>query len=147
MVLAGEDEVGADVGERREDEPPLVQARVGDDELVVAEDEIARVEDVEVEGARGVARTFRRTTKLGLDALQPVEQRDRLAVEFDFEHGIQIRTRVRPRADRFGFINPRAEHRSGHARQPEDALAGEPELREAVAEIRAERDAGPHGKG
>ena len=105
VVLAGEEQVGTDVRERSENEAAEMQARVGDDDLGVAEDEIAGVEDVEIEGARGVARAFRRAPEIGFGALETVEQRDGLAVEFDFEDGVQICARVGPGADGFGFID------------------------------------------
>ena len=47
-------------------------------------------------------------------------------------------------ADGFGFINARAKRGSGDAGQGEYALAGEAEMGEAVAEIRAEGEAGSH---
>jgi len=58
VLLAGEAEVGADLGEWLKYEAAQVETRMGDDDGRRRKGEIPDVEDVEVNGARRVARAF-----------------------------------------------------------------------------------------
>ena len=78
-----------------ENEAPQVQARVRNHDLMVAQGDVAGVEDVEIDDARRVARAFGRASKRGFDPLQSIEQRDGLAFVFHLDDGIQIGAGIR----------------------------------------------------
>ena len=128
-------EFRTDVVQRREDEAAQMQARVGENERVIVQHEIADVEDVEIESARGVTRVAYRAAKRGLDQTQSREQRKRGSGKFHFDDCIQKWSRVRPGADGFRFMDSRTQHWRGDSRQSQDGLAASGEIREAVAKI------------
>jgi hypothetical protein len=72
-LIAGEDQVGPDVGQRLENEAPRSQARVGEIEEAAVDPLVAEVEDVDVDDPRGVS--FRRgnAAEAELDRLGGVE--------------------------------------------------------------------------
>ena len=78
MGHARQDEVGADFGERLQHEASFGDAGVGECEFGVVELQIATIEQIEIDGARGVA--FRAA---GPAVLSNVSYFERRAVQWD----------------------------------------------------------------
>lgn len=145
-LIAGEDEIRPDVGQRLEDEAARGQARVGEIEQFAVDPLLAEVEDVDVDDPRGVS--FRRgdAAEAELDGLGGVEQVVGAAGVADLDDGVVEIRRLRRAGDRLGLIDGGLEQAAGFG----DALqqvAGILQVAEAVAEIRAEGDAGGRGGG
>lgn len=145
-MLAREEQIGADVGEGGEDEAAQVQARVRDDDFFVREDEIAEVEDVEIERARGVARALGRAAVSGFDPLEGLEEDDGGTGELDFDHGVQVGARLWAAADGFGLVDAGAQERAGDPGESSDGVATGAEFSEAISEIRAKSNTSAHLK-
>jgi hypothetical protein len=140
-LIAGEDEVGPDFGERLEDETPRGQARVGEVKETAVDPLVAEVEDVDVDDPWGVS--FRRsdTAEAEFDRLGGVEQIVGAASVADFDDGVVEIRRLRRAGDRLGLIDRGLEETSGFGDALEQ-IAGVLQVAQAVAEIGAEGDAG-----
>lgn len=57
----GVDEIGTDFAQRFEDKPTLMQSRVWGDDLFGMQHLLSVIEDVQVDGARGISPAFRMT--------------------------------------------------------------------------------------
>ena len=143
-AAAGHLEAGIELGERLENEAALVQARVRDAEPGLVDLPVAVQQEVEVERARPVLRrALALATEAALDLEQPVEQlaggEGRHELECPVEEG-----RLLAGADELGLV----EARDGDHRDPGaggELGDGRTQGLLTVAEVRSERDVGPHG--
>ena len=106
LVCSGEDQRGPEVGERLQNESPDGESRMGDSEFGVFEREIPCVEEVEIEGARGVVPVFNGSALRVFDFLERAEKLQRFEVGRDLCHGVQIGSRAGFAIDRIGFVDP-----------------------------------------
>ena len=72
--MAGQDEVGVELGERLEREAPLVQARVRHAQAGLVDRLVAVEQQVEVDRARAEARARPLATQGLLDGEQPIQE-------------------------------------------------------------------------
>src|SRR4051812_42519505 len=94
----GMDDLRGNLGERREDERPLVQARVGDRQLLVLSDKIAIQEQVKVDGARAMAFVADAAEAL-LDLQEEMQQLLGTERRLDFGSGVEVGALSRGAAD------------------------------------------------
>jgi subtilisin family serine protease len=136
--VAGELEVGVELGERLEGEAPLVQARVRNAEARLANRLVAVEEQVEVDRARAEAGAAAHPAEAALDVEEPAEELGRRELRLDLGGRVE-EARLVDESDRHGL----AERRDApqlDARLPGEQLERLPERRLAVAEVRAEAD-------
>lgn len=130
----GHDPIWGDLGERGEDEPALVHAWVGEDEVVVRLDEVGHEEEVEVEGA-GPPPLFAGPVAgtLALDAMQFGEELERRQVGLDDGGGVE-EVGLGDGADGRSLVEGGGGDESG-ARQSGEAEERGPQVGRAVADV------------
>ncbi len=141
--LAGEDEVGAEVGEGLEDEEALVGAAMGDDEAHLVEGLVAVVDDVEVEGAGGVDFADGGAAAGDFEVFKGAEQIEGGefdAFDNDFGDGVKEGGRAGGAVDGLGFEVGTRENVAVVGEGAEEGEAGV-EFLGAVAKVGAEGDA------
>ena len=108
-VVAGEKEAGTEVAERLEDEAALAPAGMGDDEAAGADDLAAVVEEVDVDGSRGVALGGALAAEVGLDLLEAREEAVDVEGGADEQDGVEEADVLVffGDADGFGFVDGR----------------------------------------
>ena len=135
---AGVDRAGTNFREGFQDETARVHARVRNGQLGRFLDQIAVEQDVEIDGARGVAFTADPAEFL-LDFEQDGQQFLGLQVGLDFGDGIEIRLLIGRAADRIGFVEG-GNLRQFDARVLLDRLQGLVEIRLPIAQVTAQSE-------
>src|SRR5439155_8443943 len=132
------DEAGSQLGERLEDEAPLVQARVRDGEPGLVDHLVAVQEKVEIERPRAVLVGDANAAETLLDREQPVEELARREARLQLDGSVEER-RLLADSHRFRLAQGRDADDLGSRLGPE-RVDGCAQRALAVAEVRAEAD-------
>jgi hypothetical protein len=100
-----QEKIWSDIAEGLEHKPAQMEAWMGDNNDLVAEDDVSQVKDVQIERARGVAWAFGGAAELGFEHLELIQQIHREPFVIDFHHGIQVPGGVRIGIDGIGFVD------------------------------------------
>ena len=88
-LVSGENKVGTHIGQRLEDKPPCRHARVRQDEGGRVDDQLAGIENVEIEGTRGVSSACGGASEFRLEAGELAEQVDGIELGAYFHHSVE----------------------------------------------------------
>ena len=137
-AVAGDDEVGVELGERLESEGTLVQPRVRDRQPRLVDDDVVYQEEVEVDRPRAVPRPEARATELPLHLEERSERVAWRELRLDLDGAVE-EGRLVEVADGIGL----AERGDGDDLDPRlapEQLDGAGQRRGAVTEVRPEAD-------
>ena len=143
-VLAGEDQPGAQVREGLQDEAAEGHARVRQHEVGGVEDQLAAVEDVEVEGAWGVLFALGGASACLFERGEALEEVMRGQRRVDFDDGVEERGGAGRAVDWGGLVDLRDRRGVRAGVEGEEEVATGLEVGQPVAEIGAEGDTGLH---
>jgi len=121
--LAGQDEIGPDLGQRMKDKAAQMHPWMGQLELWLVEHSRPVIEQVEIDRARMVRGVLRWPAQFGFDFLQFLEQFLRQAGITNLHHRVEKFLRRRFALDRIGFVNRRGEERGRNLGQSKDSIS------------------------
>jgi len=105
FVCSGDYQLGANVGERLQDEAPLGEPGMREGEFGALRDAIPGIEEIKIEGAGGIAGVFGGAAQGAFDLLERMEKRQRFAAKFNLHDRVEIRRGAGFAIDRLGFVN------------------------------------------
>jgi hypothetical protein len=141
---AGKNPVGADLGKRRKNKRTSGDAGMGQSQIGEGELKVVVIQDVQVDAAGGVEPMPGRTAETLLEELQlgeKVQGRDRAG---DLDGGIPEQRGARGALEGLALIDAGAEEGPPILVEFAKVVSGGAEIRQAVPEVRPERDAHSH---
>jgi len=103
--ISGENELGGNIGEGFKDKTSVRKPGMRKGEDVFVHDSVAKVEDIEVDLARGVSLGGGNTTEMPFDSLNRGEEIVRSSDVVNLNDGIVKIRRIRRTADGVGLVN------------------------------------------
>ena len=138
----GQNKIGANVGQRLQNETSLGHAGVGKLQVQRVRAEVVHVEQIQVDGARAVALAKLSAPGALLVVSQFGQTGGRSEGGVDFHSRVEKRFRARCAVYGVGFIKPGAERRFAAFVHGQNKVPRGGHLRQAVAKVGAEGDSG-----